>query len=117
MGVFWNKRCPVAPPRRGQIVQRVLVDGWSAAQAADAFGVRERQVVRWVAAYRRDGMASLRDAAAAEPMPRAWVMRAQRWLHHLSGQLSAGLTGSFGDSRPASCIELPLRSDERGRRG
>ncbi|MGE5269216.1 MAG: helix-turn-helix domain-containing protein [Thiohalocapsa sp.] len=49
---------------RGRIVQRVLVDGWTPAQAAAAFGVGERSVVRWVAAYRRRGMASLRDAEA-----------------------------------------------------
>ena len=41
--------------QRGQIVQRVLVDGWSAAQAAAAFGVSEWRVVQWVAAYRRHG--------------------------------------------------------------
>ena len=57
--------------QRGQIVQRVLVDGWSAAQAAAAFGVSEWRVVQWVAAYRRHGMASLRDETAAELIDRA----------------------------------------------
>lgn len=65
-----------AAAARGRIVQRVLVDGWNAAQAAEAFDVGERDVVRWVAAYRRHGMASLRDDAAA---PRA----AWRWLRRL----------------------------------
>jgi transposase len=64
-----------AAARRGQIVQRVLVDGWSAAQAAMAFGVDERDVARWVVAYRRLGMASLRDDAATGPAPLRWLRR------------------------------------------
>jgi transposase-like protein len=46
--------------QRGQIIQRVLVDGWTSAAAAQSFGVPERLVDLWVADYRRDGMASLR---------------------------------------------------------
>jgi transposase len=64
-----------APATRGQIVQRVLVDGWSTAQAAASFGIGERQVVRWVAAYRRHGMASLRDEGTAEHAPSRWLRR------------------------------------------
>ncbi len=60
---------------RGLVVQRILVDGWSPAQAAAAFGVRERQVARWIAAYRRHGMASLRDEAAAQLAPLRWARR------------------------------------------
>ncbi len=46
--------------QRGQIVQRVMVEGWSQAATAAAFGVPERLVALWVADYRRHGMASLR---------------------------------------------------------
>ena len=46
--------------QRGQIVQRVIVEGWTAADAATAAGVPERLVAAWVADYRRHGMASLR---------------------------------------------------------
>ena len=45
----------LAPAQRGQIIQRVLADGWSPARAAQEFAVTERQVARWVAAYRRMG--------------------------------------------------------------
>ncbi|HLY46819.1 MAG TPA: helix-turn-helix domain-containing protein [Stellaceae bacterium] len=55
-----------AAAQRRQIIQRVLVDGWSLAQAAAAFGLDERLVARWLADYRRRGMASLRDDAASE---------------------------------------------------
>jgi transposase-like protein len=46
--------------QRGQIVQRVIVEGWTTADAAAAAGVPERLVAAWVADYRRHGMASLR---------------------------------------------------------
>jgi transposase len=46
--------------RRALVIQRVLVDGWTSAEAATAFDVSERQVDVWVADYRRHGMKSLR---------------------------------------------------------
>jgi transposase-like protein len=59
------KRAPSAVQRakiieRGQIIQRVLVEGWSEAAAAAEYGVPERSVAAWVKSYRRLGMASLR---------------------------------------------------------
>ena len=49
--------------QRGQIVQRVIVDGWTNDEVALAFGVPRRLVDVWVADYRRYGMASLRQDA------------------------------------------------------
>jgi transposase len=46
--------------RRALIVQRIIVDGWTGAEAAAAFNVSERQVDIWVAGFRREGMRSLR---------------------------------------------------------
>jgi transposase-like protein len=51
----------VTRAQRGQIVQRVIVDGWTSAEAAIAFDVEPRLVAAWVADYRRHGMASLRQ--------------------------------------------------------
>ena len=48
--------------RRALIVQRVLVDGWTIAEAAAALGISEHQVEIWVADFRRSGMTSLRRA-------------------------------------------------------
>lgn len=93
---------------RGQMIQRVLVDGWTAAQAAAAFGVAERQVNRWVAAYRRDGMASLRDDAALEHRPWRWLRR----LSALFGSIAAALRGD-AEPRPVRCIVLPSASEAR----
>ncbi len=92
---------------RGRIVQRVLVDGWSAAQAAAVFDLGERDVVRWVAAYRRHGMASLRDDLAGQPAP--W-----RWLRRLLFAMRRA-TAARGDASP--CAELAPLFPPRDRSG
>jgi hypothetical protein len=96
----------IAAVRRGQIIQRILVDGWSPAEAAALLGVEERQVVQWVAAYRRDGMASLRGAPASENAPRRWVRR----LRVIMARIFMLRSGE-----PAPCVEL-RRGDERSAR-
>jgi hypothetical protein len=98
----------IAVAERGLIVQRVLVDGWSPAQVAAAFGLRERQVARWVADYRRYGMASLRDEAALRRPPRRWLRR----LRMACARLAAALRGEF-ETQPARCIVLRRGSDDR----
>ena len=102
----------ISAVRRGQIIQRILVDGWSPAQAADFLGVGERQVVRWVAAYRRSGMASLRGDPASERTPcrrvrRLWVMMVR---------VLTGLRGRDGHPEPAPCVELRRMHDASARR-
>src|ERR1051326_8713487 len=77
----------IAAAQRGRIVQRVLVEGWSPAQAAAAFGLRERQIARWVADYRNRGMASLREDCDGEHAVRRGLRRlrtlAWRWCARL----------------------------------
>ena len=63
----------LAAAKRGLIVQRVLVDGWTPEEAGAPFGVDGRSVARWVAAYRRHGMAALRGEVAVERGPRRWI--------------------------------------------
>jgi len=46
------------------LVERVLQDHWAGAQAAQAFGVSARTVWKWVARYRAEGRAGLRDRSA-----------------------------------------------------
>ena len=91
----------VTAAERGQIVQRILVDGWTSADAARVFGVGEREVVRWLAAYRRRGMASLRDDSAAKPAPRRWFAR----LRTLLARARVAL-GSRLERAPATCVAL-----------
>ena len=71
----------LTPAQRGQIVQRVIVDGWTSAEAAAAVGVPERLVDAWVADYRRHGMASLRHVprkTVAAEILRLWLGRPVR---------------------------------------
>lgn len=52
----------LAAAQRGLIVQRVLVDRWTLAEAGAPFGMDERHVASLIAAYQRHGMAALRGA-------------------------------------------------------
>lgn len=58
------RACPLGPAERGRIVQKIMVEGWTAAEAAAGLEVDERVVQRWVEDYRRRGMASLRESRA-----------------------------------------------------
>jgi hypothetical protein len=96
------ERGQVAAAKRGQIIQRVLIDGWSPGRTAAEYAITERQVVRWVAAYRRHGMASLRaDAASDERAIRRWLWR----LWTASARLLA-VPGIGINVEPARCIAL-----------
>jgi hypothetical protein len=97
----------ITPAQRGQIIQHVLVDGWSPAQAAAVYGIGELHVARWVAAYRRHGMASLRDDTAADGSSRRW----RRRLRALTARVLATL---YGDIEPRSgrCIVLRRRGSD-----
>jgi transposase InsO family protein len=53
------------PHSRLLLCQRVLVEGWSLAQAAEAAGVSERTAAKWVARYRAEGEAGLFDRSSA----------------------------------------------------
>jgi transposase-like protein len=91
----------VTAAQRGQIIQHVLVDRWTPAQTAAAYGIAERHVERWVEAYRRHGMASLRADAAADGLPRRWLRR----LRALTARISAALYGEL-EARPARSFVL-----------
>ena len=110
MDALLSKSCGIAAAQRGQIIQRVLVDGWSAAQAAAAFGLQERRVARWVADYRRHGMASLREDEAAERGYLRWLRR----IYNAVSRCVGGLRRGFGLVEPAPCIELRRTGDKRG---
>jgi Homeodomain-like domain-containing protein len=102
----------IAAVRRAQIIQRILVDGWNPREAATVFGVGERQIARWVAAYRRRGMASLHADAASELPPGRWVRR----LRMVAIWVSTGLRGGLGRREPAPCVVLRHRDDASGHR-
>src|SRR5207253_7724727 len=53
------------PRSRRLLVDRVLVEGWSLAAAAEAAGVSERTAWKWVDRFRREGEAGLEDRSSA----------------------------------------------------
>src|SRR4051812_6925155 len=51
--------------QRRRMVRRVVEDGWSLAKAAEAAEVSDRTCSKWVARYRAEGEAGLRDRSSA----------------------------------------------------
>src|SRR4051794_28338144 len=62
-----HARAPLSPIGRRRVVDRVVVEGWSVAEAAAAAGVTDRTVFRWLARFRAGGQAGLVDR---RPVPR-----------------------------------------------
>lgn len=101
---------PITVTRRAQIIQRVLVDGWTVGHAAEICGIEERQIARWVADYRRRGMASLRGEIGSERLYRRVLARVRSALVRDFGLVPPGV-------ERATCVVLPsARDDERRRR-
>lgn len=97
--------------QRGQIVQRVIVDGWSTAAVASAAKVPERLVAAWVADFRRQGMASLRHKPG-KSIPQLRLLRSS---HRLLPAIANGLRRLFAPRRPLS--PSPIRGVQDDRRG
>src|SRR3954470_5493156 len=53
------------PNSRRLLVDRILIQGWSVAAAAEAAGVSERSAYRWLARWRAEGQAGLLDRSSA----------------------------------------------------
>jgi transposase-like protein len=105
------RRRTISIAQRGQIVQRVIVDGWTSVEVAAAFGVPRRLVDVWVADFRRYGMASLRQDAgrtvAGEMIHRTVSRPARAMLHKI-------LTGLRGSLAAEPLVEpLPLRHSNK----
>ena len=60
-----HANAPLGPKGRLTMVLRVLEQGWSLAEAAEAAGVSERTCSKWVARYRAEGEAGLLDRSSA----------------------------------------------------
>jgi len=73
-----HKNARTTPLSRALMIKRVLEQGWTVAGAAEAAGVSERTVYKWLTRYRAEGLAGLRDRASiAHRLPHAlssaWV--------------------------------------------
>jgi len=105
----------ISSVQRGQIVQRIIVDGWTNDEVARAFGVPRRLVEVWVADYRRYGMASLRqDAGRTIAMD---LLQGAVW-RPLRAMLHKTLIGVFGAVESEPPVEtLPLRHSNKDNLG
>jgi transposase len=56
-----HARAPLSPIGRRRVVERVRAGSWSLAAAAEAAGVSERTIYRWLARFRDHGQAGLVD--------------------------------------------------------
>ncbi|MBV8890013.1 MAG: helix-turn-helix domain-containing protein [Alphaproteobacteria bacterium] len=110
---FREKPRALSVAQRGQVIQRVLVDGWSAAETAAAFRIEESRVEAWLADYRGKGMASLHRERARMRMPRRgpsrWVHIARLWLDE---RLPARQRSPAGAAAP---VVIRSGQDRRGR--
>ena len=60
-----HANAPLGPKGRLTMVRRVVEQGWSLTEAAEAAGVSERTCSKWVARYRAEGEAGLLDRSSA----------------------------------------------------
>ncbi len=106
----------LTPKGRAFVVSRVLEAGWSVTAAAEAAGVTERTVWRWIARYRAEGEAGLCDRSSAPrsiphrtPADRVQVVVALRRLRMTSSEISELL------SMPLSTVSVVLKRQGLGK--
>jgi transposase InsO family protein len=112
-----HARAPLSPIGRRLVVDRVLVSGWSVAAAAEAAGVAERTVYRWLARFRGEGQAGLidrRPVARCQPRKtppdRVRVICALRRLRMTGAEIAECL------SMPLSTVSAVLLREGLGKR-
>ncbi len=64
-----HRNAKSTPSTRLIMVQRVLHEGWSYADAAEGFAVSVRTVAKWVRRFRDGGLAALEDASSRPGRP------------------------------------------------
>jgi transposase InsO family protein len=112
-----HARAPLSPIGRRRVVDRVCEQGWSVAAAAEAAGVTERTVYRWLARFRADGQAGLVDR---RPVPRRVPARTPgdrvRAICELRRLRLTGAEIAERMSMPLSTVSAVLRREGLGKR-
>jgi transposase InsO family protein len=112
-----HANAPLSPIGRRRVVDRVVVEGWSVVAAAEAAGVSERTVYRWLARWRAGGEAGLVDRRSVPgriphktPADRVSAICALR-QHRLTGaEIAERLR------MPLSTVSAVLRREGLGKR-
>ena len=101
---------------RELLVRRVLEQGWSAAQSADALGVSRATAYKWLRRYRSEGVAGLETRSSRPhrsprrlPAERVGVICRLRARRRYGPHRLAPLTG-----HPRSTVYAVLRSTDSG---
>jgi len=76
-----HRRAALTPLGRRVVVERVLIEGWTQAAAADATRVSRATVAKWVKRYREEGLPGLEDRSSA-PHHRPHALSAKR-MHRI----------------------------------
>jgi transposase InsO family protein len=112
-----HARAPLSPIGRRRAVERVLAKTWSVAAAAEAAGVTERTIYRWLARFRDHGEAGLIDRPPVArhqprktPPDRVGAICALRRLHMTAAEIAECL------SMPLSTVSAVLLREGLGKR-
>jgi transposase InsO family protein len=112
-----HANAPLSPIGRRRVVDRVVVEGWSVATAAEAAGVTERTVYRWLARFRGDGQRGLVDRRSVPgriphktPPDLVLAICRLRQLRWTASQISVEL------QMPLSTVSAVLRREGLGKR-
>jgi transposase InsO family protein len=112
-----HANAPLSPIGRRRVVDRVVCEGWSVAAAAEAAGVTERTVYRWLARFRAHGQAGLVDRRSVPgriphktPADRVSAICTLRQLRLTAAQISIELR------MPLSTVSAVLLREGLGKR-
>jgi transposase InsO family protein len=112
-----HARAPLSPIGRRRVVERVGLGVWSVAAAAEAAGVTERTIYRWLARFRDHGEAGLVDRPPVArhqprktPPDRVDVICALRRLRMTASEIAECL------SMPLSTVSAVLLREGLGKR-
>src|SRR3954452_8650873 len=93
-----HRNARTCPNSRKLLVDRVLADSWSLAEAAAAAGVSERTASKWVARFRAEGESGLADRSSAPkriphrtPADRVESIKALRRLRMTAAEIAEAL--------------------------
>jgi len=114
--VTLHRNARTCPRSRRLLVDRVLVEAWSLASAAEAAGVSERTAWKWVDRFRREGEVGLEDRSSAPaevpsrtPAEREQLIVSLRELRFTSPQIAQTL------GMPLSTVGAVLRRQGLGK--